>query len=164
MKTRAWIRSLLPVLALAAAEANAAVVVSFTGSDRYTDAKPDGRDRTSALGDIERHLQELGQQYLPPEQTLRIEVLDVDLAGGLQMTGLGYQVRVLRDTGDGPAIKLRYTLESGGKVLDSREETLSDRAHARLKRSINTNVASLYYEKRLLDEWFKSRFVEGVRK
>jgi hypothetical protein len=135
-------------------------VVSFTGSDHYTDAKPDGRDRTSALRDIERHLQELGQRYLPPEQTLRIEVLDVDLAGTLPGVA-GYQVRELREGGDGPAIKLRYTLESGGKVLDSREETLSDRAHARLTHG---TVPSLYFEKRMLDEWFKSRFVEGARK
>jgi hypothetical protein len=164
MKPGAWISKMLPALALAAAAANAAVVVSFTGSDRYSDAKPDGYDRTSALGGIERHLQELGQQYLLPEQTLRIEVLDVDLAGQLEMTNRGYQVRVLRDSGDGPVIRLRYTLESGGKVLDSREETLSDRAYVRLKRNINTDGAALYYEKRLLDEWFKSRFVEGARK
>ena len=164
MKPGAWMRKMLPALALAAAAANAAVVVSFTGADHYTDAKPDGYDRASALGGIERHLQELGERYLSPQQTLRIEVLDVDLAGRLEMTRRGYEVRVLRDTGDGPVIQLRYTLESGGKVLDSREETLSDRSYMRLPRSINTDGAALYYEKRLLDEWFKSRFVEAARK
>jgi hypothetical protein len=164
MKLGIWIGKMLPALTLAAFAANAAVVVSFTGSDHYSDAKLDGYDRTGALGGIERHLQELGQQYLSPQQTLRIEVLDIDLAGQLEMTNRGYQLRVLRDTGDGPAIKLRYTLESGGKVLDSREETLADRAYVRLKRSINTDGAALYYEKRLLDEWFKSRFVEGASK
>lgn len=164
MKPSAWILKLLPALTLAAAAANAAVVVSFTGSERYSDAKSDGYDRASALGGIERHLLELGKQYLPPDQTLRVEVLDVDLAGQLEMTRRGYQVRVLRDTGDGPSIRLRYTLEAGGKVLDSREETLSDRAYMRLKRGINTDGAALYYERRLLDEWFKSRFVERTRK
>lgn len=163
MKTSTWIRKLLPALTLAAAAANAGVVVSFTDADRFSDARPDGYDRSSALGGIERHLQDLGQHYLPPQQTLRIEVLDVDLAGQLEMTNRGYQVRVLRDSGDGPAIRLRYTLEEGGKVLDSREETLSDRAYVRLKRSINTDGAALYYEKRLLDEWFKSRFVQRAR-
>src|SRR5258708_8380339 len=127
MKPGAWIGRMLPALALAAVAANAAVVVSFTGSDRYSDAKPDGYDRTSALGGIERHLQELGRQYLPPEQTLRIEVLDVDLAGQLEMTNRGYQVRVLRDSGHGPVIKLRDTLESARNVLDTRDDTLSDR-------------------------------------
>jgi hypothetical protein len=163
MKPSAWIRKLLPALTLAAAAANAGVVVSFADADRFSDARPDGYDRSSALGGLESHLQDLGQRYLPPQQTLRIEVLDVDLAGQLEMTNRGYQVRVLRDTGDGPAIRLRYTLEAGGKVLDSGEETLSDRAYVRLRRSINTDGAALYYEKRLLDEWFKSRFVQRAR-
>jgi hypothetical protein len=162
MKNSTWIRNALSTLAVVAAAANAAVVVSFPGADRYTDARADGFDRTSTTKGIERHLQSLGERYLTPQQTLRVEVLDIDLAGRLEMTRRANELRVLRDNGDGPMIRLRYTLESDGKVLASGEETLSDLAYMRLRRDINADGA-LYYEKRLLDEWFKSRFVEGKR-
>lgn len=163
MKHSTWIRSALGILAMSAAAANAGVVVSFQDSDHYTDARTDGYSRATATEGIERHLQALGGRYLTPQQTLRVEVLDIDLAGTLEFTKRATQLRVLRDNGDGPTIRLRYALESGGMVLASGEETLSDRSYMRMRRNIGADSAALYYEKRLLDEWFKSRFVEKTR-
>ena len=164
MKHSTWIRSILSTLAVGAAAANAAVVVSFPEADHYTDARADGYNRTSATEGIERHLQALGERYLAPQQTLRVEVLDIDLAGTLEFTRRADQLRVLRDNGDGPTIRLRYSLESGATVLASGEETVSDRSYMRLRRNIGAEGVALYYEKKMLDEWFKSRFVERTRK
>ena len=52
MKTTALIRNLLPALALAMATANAAVGVSFTGVDHYTDARLDGYGRGDATAGL----------------------------------------------------------------------------------------------------------------
>ena len=164
MKSSTLIRNLLPAIVMGAAAANAAVVVSFPGVDTYTDARADGYSRATATEGIERHLQALGERYLTPQQTLRIEVLDIDLAGTLEFTRRATQLRVLRDNGDGPTIKLRYVLESGGTVLASGEESVSDRSYMRIRRNINADSEALYYEKRMLDEWFKSRFVEKSRR
>jgi hypothetical protein len=164
MKHSAWIRIVLSTLALGAAVANAAVVVSFVDDDHYTDARADGYTRTTATEAIERHLRALGARYLTPQQTLRVEVLDIDLAGTMETTKRATQMRVLRDNGDGPSIRLRYWLESGGKVLASGEETLADRSYIRLRKTIGADSESMYYEKRMLDEWFKLRFVERTPK
>jgi len=165
MRHSTGIANVLGALALAvgAAAANAGVVVSFPGSDQYTDARPDGSDSASALRGIERHLQALGKRYLTPQQTLRIEVLDIDLAGRLEFTRGAQRVRILKDNGDGPVVQLRYTLESGGTVLASGEEIVTDRAYMTLRSDVRSDGAPLYYEKRMLGEWFKSRFVARPR-
>ena len=151
--------ALLVSLCVLALPAGAAVVVSFPGAESYTDIGPPGYEREAALDAIKRHLERLGERYLSPQQTLRIEVLDIDLAGRVQYGRYPYPVRIVNDTADWPVIHLRYTLESGGQVVDSREETLSDPTYLQLKGRFNTE-GSLYYEKRMLDEWFKSRFAQ----
>ena len=122
---RGWINEELRV-ALGAA-ASAAVTVSFPDAERYSDAGNYWeRDRT--VDEIRRHLQSLGERYLPPSQTLKIEVLDIDLAGHTRyfFRSVLSEVRILNGRADFPSIKLRYVLESGGKVSASAEETVAD--------------------------------------
>ena len=105
-----------------------------------------------------RHLQHLGELYLAPGLRLQIEVLEVDLAGRLEMVGRSLRlVRVLRARFDAPRLVLRYTLRAGEQVLQRGEDSLTDpmyldHAHGRI------NEEPLFYEKQLLDDWFKARF------
>src|SRR5688500_12201202 len=101
---------LVALLPLAGA-AQAAVIVTFKEPDRFFDA---GRwDREDFLAEIERHLQELGTTHLPPGQTVKIEVLDVDLAGDDRFRRrFGAEIRVLKGGVDWPSMKLRYAVES----------------------------------------------------
>ena len=135
-----------------------AVFVAFPNADRYADIGRDPADAQRALTEIQRHLEQLGDRYLPADQTLNIEVLDITLAGraGLASSST-FDTRVIRGTADWPSIKLRYTLASQGRVLASREETVADKDYLR-RRSIA--YSSLPYEKRMLDEWFQSRFAK----
>jgi len=157
MRTRTLILNLLPALLLAAASAQAAVVVSFTQPERYSDIGRWGEDAQPVIAEIERHLQRLGSRYLSPNDTLRIEVLDIDLAGVQWPVGSTRQpTRIIRSAADWPKITLRYTLESGGRTSESREETLT----------YNEGLASanksetMHHEKRMLDEWFRARFAK----
>lgn len=164
MKLRPFITGFLPALALAAASAQAAVVVSFVEPDRYTDSGNQPWDRESNLRELERYLQKLGDKYLAPNQTLRIEVLDVDLAGWPRYGGRApNEVRVLRGGADFPAIRLRYTLESPQARTEAREETVEDTSYLDHGLRIGTSE-SLYYEKRMLDEWFRKRFAAAARR
>ena len=61
--------------------AGAGVTVSFVEPATYTDTGQFGREADSALREIEAHLKYLGERYLPPDRILKIEVLDIDLAG-----------------------------------------------------------------------------------
>jgi hypothetical protein len=148
---------LLPVVAVAALPASAAVVVSFPNPPhQYTDVGTPGAETDQTFSTIAQHLQRLGARYLPKSQSLRVEVLDVDLAGDLRR-GAMREVRVVRGTSDFPRVTLRYTLEEGGRTLQSREETISDSSYLWFPGKVRESE-SLYHEKQLLERWFKDRF------
>lgn len=146
-----------------AAPAVAAVNVTFVAPESYSDASTYGRHRgpasTSVLRDLEAHFAKLGARYLPVDQSLKIDVLDIDLAGEYEPFRVYlYDVRVLRGV-TWPRIKLRYVLEQNGEVLREAEELVADQAYLMgVPRLGNTD--RLYYEKRMLEDWFRRRFAE----
>jgi len=151
------------VLSLVAAGAAHAgtVTVSFTNSPshRFADAGATPWEEQSNLQSLARHLESLGQRYLPAQQTLKIEVLDVDLAGEMRLGKRPSvrELRVAKGSADWPRITVRYTLESNGKVLRSAEETIADMDYTHHLSSYRGDEP-LHYEKRMLDEWFRTRF------
>jgi DUF3016 family protein len=94
--------------------ARAEVDVAFTAPEKYVDAslrrEGGASAREVALRTIREQLVALGERYLAPNQTLKIEVLDIDLAGEIEWWHGPYDIRYLRDY-TWPKIKLRYTLE-----------------------------------------------------
>jgi hypothetical protein len=151
---------LFPALALCAAPALAAVDVSFSDPSRFTDIEAsNASDRQQALDDLSHHLVRLGERYLPRGESLAIEVLDVDLAGRVRYTPGARPIRVLNDRGDAPYLKVRYTLSAGGKVVDSREESVTDASYLTFRGYAYSNE-SLAYEKRMLERWFRERFAD----
>ncbi len=156
------IRILLAAAVLAALPSHAATVVTFTDPDRYTDAANQRWETQSTLDTLEKHIKRLGDRYIAPNDTLRIEVLDIDLAGWVRMGGRApNEVRVVRGKADWPSMKVRYTLESRGGT-STKETTISDPTYLDHGMRINSSE-SLYYEKRMLDDWFRSTFGERSR-
>ena len=158
LHTRTLIASLFAAAASAAVAGT--VSVSFVNTASYADAGTTAWDEEANLKTLAGHLEKLGQRGLPAGQVLKVEIRDVDLAGWVRPTRDGSQVRVLRGRADEPRITLRYTLEENGKVLRSGEESIADKDYAN-GTFAGRDSASLYYEKRMLDAWFKARFVEG---
>jgi hypothetical protein len=159
-------RLALPVLALAAvlaaAPAHAGTVnVSYAQNTQFTDAGATPWDRDTTMHELQSHLQALGQRYLPADRSLNIEVLDVDLAGETRPGARLRDVRVARGGADWPRITLRYSLQANGQTLRSGEETVSDMNYLRHLPN-NYDQRSLGAEKRMLDEWFKQRFVASA--
>ena len=137
------------------------VTVSFVNASSFSDAGPTRWEEDANLKALASHLQGLGQKYLPADQVLKFEVLDVDLAGTTRPSRRsGTNVRFVKGGVDGPRISLRYTLEVNGNPARSGEESLADINYARGLTTARES-APLFYEKRMLDEWFKARFVEG---
>jgi hypothetical protein len=155
--------ALLAATFILATPAGAAVSVTFVAPESYSDASTYGRYRgpasASLLRDLEAHIVKLGARYLPTAQTLKIEVLDIDLAGEYEPFRVYlYDVRVLRGV-TWPRIKLRYVLQQNGVVLRESEELVADQAYLMgVPRLGNTD--RLYYEKRMLEDWFRQRFAE----
>jgi len=159
---RASILSVSFVVALALpSPADATVTVTFIDPCNYRDAafQRDGHQAEDAvLNGIESHLQHLGKRYLTADQKLNVEILDIDLAGRIapwrpQLNG----VRLMDDV-TWPRIKLRYTLESNG-VVTSAEESVADMSYLAHVHAYFSGHR-LVYEKQMLDDWFRARFVE----
>ncbi len=150
--------------AVAATAAVAGTVdVRFVAPEKYTDASYSSpvageSDRAQVLRDIDQHLQRLATRGLAPTDNLKVEVLDIDLAGHFPPLGAGgSEVRVVTDV-TGPRIRLRYNLmRDGAATVSGGEEVLSD-----LNFMVPSNRYSsgdrLRYEKVLLDRWFERRF------
>ena len=159
------ITTLLLGLAVAAwsVTARAEVVVTFDHPETWTDAalygERDSRVRQPAMDGIRQHLERLGARYLRPGQTLKVEVLDVDLAGRFEpLRPFASDVRIMLPV-TWPRIKVRYVLEEGGTVRSTATETIVDQNYLSQVGGYLPSD-SLRYEKTMLDDWFRARFVE----
>lgn len=145
-----------------AAPARAAVDVTFVHPEHYSDAAlRSGRAEASAalLDDIRRHLERLGARYLEPAQVLKVDVLDIDLAGRFEpWRPLSSDVRVMRAV-DWPRIDVRYTLEEGGRILVHAQESIAD-LNYQMRPAARLSSDPLRYEKAMLDDWFRTRFAK----
>lgn len=152
-------RMIALTLALASAgAASAGVTVSFVDPQRYADMPFAPWEKDMVMQDLDKYLVKLGEKWLPAGQELKIDILDIDLAGRLRFT-TGREIRVLNGGADWPMIEVRYTLESGGKALNSGTQRITDMNYLR-SHVTNTGQSreSLYYEKRMLEDWFKAKF------
>ena len=141
--------------AVASLGVNAAVSVTFTKPDQYIDVPFSPSDRDATLKTLKEHFEKLGSK-LPGGQDLKIEVLEVDLAGRTEpsrMSGAN-ELRVLRGGADWPMIQLRYSVEAGGKPLKQGEAKISDMNYLNHMNRYPSGE-SLRYEKAMLDDWFK---------
>ena len=160
---RVCTRSVL-LLVVAAAMGSVAVAgtvgVTFVNAAGFSDSGAVGAERDTNLRALAAHLETLGQRQLPADQTLTVEVLDLDLAGIVRPSPrAGQDLRVSKGGADWPRIHVRYTLAAGGQPIVSGEERLSDMDYL-ARKSGQRGTDPLYYEKRLLDTWFKARIVE----
>jgi hypothetical protein len=151
------------LLSLAAAAASAAgtVNVTFVEPEKFYDAGNSKHEEPANLKVLERHLQQLGQRYLPDGHVLTISVLDVDLAGYLKPTRRG-DIRLARGAADWPRITLRYELVANGQTLKKGEEAVADLNYGRHGANYS-NIDPLRYEKQMLEGWFRSRFTSDYQ-
>jgi hypothetical protein len=150
--------SLAIVLAPTAALAD--VKVSFVTPDRYSDRDfRNSASRDATLDEFRRYFARLGERYLKPGQSVSIEVLNIDLAGDYEPWRTRFHdVRIMRDVTP-PRFKLRYALRQGGRVVLQAEESVSDMNYL-MNPSARMSSERYAYEKDMLRDWFRARFVE----
>ena len=146
------------VFAMFAVSTQAAVTVTFTNPEKYADVPFATQDKQEMMTELQRHFEKLGAQ-LPAGQELRIEVLDIDLAGRIEPSARATRdLRIIRGSADWPVITLRYITELQGKVLKSGEERIADQNYTTGFNHYSSSE-SLRYEKQMLDRWFKKTFL-----
>lgn len=143
-----------------------AVSVAFGGDPaRYIDARLDGYGGEKAEKRVQEalraHLQALGDEKFAEGQRLEIEILDIDLAGRFEPWHFHLQdTRIMRDV-TWPSIHLRYTLRGPQGEIASGKETISDMDYLSHSPFLPEHDR-LRYEKRMLSDWFRARFVDQV--
>lgn len=147
-----FITPLMLALAAPAALAAGEVRVSFPPADKLSDiGRPLQRQRN--IDTLTAHLRALASR-LPQGQVLKVEVLDVDLAGEMRLQRNGEELRVLKGGADWPRMELRWTLNGAdGKALGSGHDRLADMNYLNEPLRIGQD-GPLPYETRLIDRWF----------
>jgi Protein of unknown function (DUF3016) len=140
----------------AAAHAAGKVHVSFVKPENFADM----RDRAYRVEDnvqaLEKVIVEVAAPYVGDGQTLKIEVLDVDLAGETRPGARAADLRVLRGRADWPRITLRWSLEGAGAARTG-QAVVQDMSYLQRIPPPLAN-SHLVFERRMLDAWFREQF------
>jgi hypothetical protein len=145
------------VLLLVSASAFAAATVNFVAIDKMTDVPRDAHKREDMQFALREHFNRLAEQ-LPAGQVLKVDILDIDLAGEEFPRVSVQDVRVLKGQADWPRMHLRYSIEQDGKVIASGESQISDPGY--LMGSNRYNTEAYPYEKQMLDDWFRKEVIK----
>jgi hypothetical protein len=129
--------------------------VRFIAPERFADLATNRSQEVETMNALGAYVQQLASA-LPADQVLRVDVLDVDLAGTMRPTRRG-NVRVNNGLSDAPMIHLRYTLQAGGQVVRTGEDRLVDVDYTHTTGSWRA-TSQFYYEKRMLADWFARTF------
>jgi hypothetical protein len=159
MNKRLTLGGLAGLLALAAGAATAAATVTFVEPERYADVPLSALERDRVLNELRGHFEKLAST-LPAGQELKVEVLDVDLAGNTRPASTRPDLRIVTGGADWPHMHFRYSLVQDGKVLKSGDERLSDMDYTHHINSYR-NDSTLRYEKQMLDDWFRKVVKKG---
>lgn len=150
----------LALNAAVCAHAAGTVQVSFADPEKFTDF----RDRNTTLDEnmkaLERAIVDAAAPHVADGQTLKIDVLDVDLAGEPKPGARATDVRVLRGRADWPRITLRWSLEAAGTAPRRGNAVVQDMTYLERSRP-SLSAISLPYERRMLADWFRREFGKG---
>jgi hypothetical protein len=104
---------LAAAVALVEAPSYATVDVAFVNPEKFSDSANQRYEMQGTLDALAQHMKRTGDRYIGANETLKIEVLDLDLAGWARFGGRApNELRTVRGAADFPTMKLRYTLQS----------------------------------------------------
>lgn len=130
--------------------------VNFVDVEKMTDVPRFAVDRENMEFQLRDHIKYLSQK-LPAGQELKIDFLDIDLAGDVFPRVAVQNIRVMKGRADWPRLHLRYSVEQGGQVVKSGESKLSDPNYLLHHSRYDNEIFS--YEKQMLEDWFRKEIV-----
>ncbi len=144
------------LLMAASSSAFASATVTFADLGKMTDVPHDYQKREDMQFLFREHLNLLSEK-LPAGQVLKVDFLDIDLAGEEFPRVAVRDIRVLKGQADWPRMHLRYSIEQDGKVISSGDSKLSDPGYLM---GMNRYDRDLYgHEKQMLDDWFRQQIL-----
>ncbi|NTS77801.1 DUF3016 domain-containing protein [Catenovulum sp. SM1970] len=132
--------------------------INWQNVEHYSDVKRTGITPQESYNNF--IIKELSEEIiylteqLPSEQTLVVNITDVNLAGWVDPRLMPERVRVVVD--HKPAqITLNYQLVEADKIIKQGNVELDDRGFSPTRTAGNE---TLYYEKELIQKWFRQTF------
>lgn len=147
--------ALAVLLAGSVAQAAGTVTVTFVEPARFRDVRDEHLRSDAHLAALRRHIEQAAAPYVADGQTLRVEVTDVDLAGEVRPGGSAQPLRVMGGGADWPRIDLRYVLEAPGQAPVAGRAMVQDMSYLQRASGLRLGI-DLPYERRMLDEWFRT--------
>ncbi|XHS77708.1 DUF3016 domain-containing protein [Burkholderiaceae bacterium UC74_6] len=147
-------------------QAMAAVEVEFVHPEKFIDY---GNRWGAGIDDGDQFLKELkdalvqrGEAVLTQGQDMKISVTDVNRAGDVHPFGRNMEmIRVVKPLYR-PSIDLSYVITEGGKTVREGKATMTDiNFMDRFNRYFRSDA--LYYEKPMIDDWFKQEFGKDIK-
>lgn len=152
----------LAVVAGGEPDAPKRVKLTFVQPEKFTDIQMssmnDDKAQAVVFEQLDKHLQKIAKKYLPADQTLAIEISDIDLAGAYEpWRGPRFDdIRFVRDIYP-PRIELSYkVLGADGSVVSEGKEKLTDLAYT--MRINMPDQEETRHEKELLSDWMRLTF------
>ncbi|NQY34487.1 MAG: DUF3016 domain-containing protein [Alteromonadaceae bacterium] len=144
----------------------AEVEVTWSNPEKYRDIRASSESRkhfrAKVFRNLEKHFTKLAAK-LPENQTLKIKVSDLDLAGDTLHGGIS-RIRIVKEI-NYPRIKFSYQL------LDKENKTVLLAGDVNLKdmnfmqgASLRYKSDYLGYEKKMIDKWFFKSFKSNLNK
>ncbi len=157
-KTILYLSTVLALLIAPIATA-ATTTVKWTNPEKYRDIYPGEEHRkkfkAQVFSTLEQHFARLAAS-LPEGQRLSIEVTDLDLAGDVHQGGIR-RIRIIKDLFF-PRIQFAYQLTDGANnIIEADEINLKDMNFMHTA-SLRYHNERFSYEKRMLDDWFRTTF------
>jgi len=119
--------------------------------------------------DFDKHFAKLAKT-LPKKYTLKVNVTDLDLAGNITRAGAkwGTQMKMVRSIenriSDATRIDLSFELLDENKAVIFSGENNLERMVTKIKGSMRDRTRSFSFEKKMIDDWFESVFVNVIVK
>ncbi|QGZ39571.1 DUF3016 domain-containing protein [Pseudoduganella flava] len=160
MKTMLRAAGLTALLLTAGLASAGTATVTYGPLDKMTDVPRFASDREGMEAHFREHMGKLAEQ-LPAGQVLKVEFVDIDLAGD-QFPRVAIQdVRVLKGRADWPRMELRWSVEQDGTVVSSGTSKVADPNYLMSSNRYNNEMYG--YEKEMLDDWFRKEVLKKKR-
>lgn len=130
----------------------------FQPLEKYRDIGRSANEREVIQKALGEHFQKLAAERLPAGQTLKVDLLEINRAGDMELRHrTPDEIRVMREV-TWPQMDFSYVVVEGGKEVRSGKASLSDMNYLHSSSARYTDGDPLRFEKPMIDKWFDTEF------
>ena len=143
----------------------AEVDIGWDEPERFSDVSDDygyvQNDFEYFKEEFTRYVKKLADRHMPPDASLSFTIRDVDLAGEIEpwRTAPNHNIRIVRDIYP-PRLKFNYNISYSGDGMSVDENGMAQLTDLTFLWNLERSVRGddpFFYEKELMEDWFRRR-------